>query len=86
MGFVARTGRTLNLKDVYNDPRFDRSFDLKTGYRSRSMLTMAVRETAGTVVGVLQALNKKTGLFLPNDEAVMAQFCQEAMKVIQART
>jgi adenylate cyclase len=86
VGFVARTGRTLNLKDVYNDPRFDRSTDQKTGYRSRSMLTMAVREPDGTIVGVLQALNKASDLFLPNDEAVMAQFCAEALKVIHART
>ena len=86
VGFVARTGRMLNLKDVYNDPRFDRSTDQKTGYRSKSMLTMAVREADGTVAGVLQALNKNTGLFLPNDEAVMAQFCQEALKVIHARS
>ena len=86
VGFVARTGRTLNLKDVYNDPRFDRSFDQKTGYRSRSILTMAIRDHYGTVVGVLQALNKASGLFLQNDEAVMAQFCQQAMKVIHARS
>jgi adenylate cyclase len=86
VGFVARTGRTLNLKDVYNDPRFDRSTDQRTGYRSKSMLTMAVREADGTVRGVLQALNKASGLFLQNDEAVMAQFSAEALKVIHART
>ncbi len=27
LGAVARSGQTLNLKDVYNDPRFDRSVD-----------------------------------------------------------
>ena len=86
VGFVARTGRTLNLKDVYNDPRFDRTTDQLTGYRSRSMLTMAVRESDGAVAGVLQALNKKTELFLPNDEAVMARFCLEALRVIRARS
>lgn len=86
VGFVARTGRTLNLKDVYNDPRFDRATDQKTGYRSKSMLTMAIREADGTVVAVLQALNKTTELFLPSDEAVMGQFCAEALKVLHART
>jgi adenylate cyclase len=86
VGFVARTGRALNLKDVYNDPRFDRTTDQRTGYRSKSMLTMAVREPDGTVRGVLQALNKGTGQFIPNDEVVMAQFCAEALKVIHARS
>ena len=86
VGSVARTGRTLNLKDVYNDPRFDRSTDRRTGYRSKSMLTMAVREADGTVAGVLQALNKKDGLFARTDEVVMAQFCAKALNVIHAGT
>ena len=85
VGSVARTGRTLNVRDAYNDPRFDRGTDQRTGYRSRSMLTMAVREPDGTVRGVLQALNKMSGVFTSVDEAVMSQFCQEALKVIHAR-
>src|SRR5438128_2588819 len=50
VGYVARTGNMLNLKDVYNDPRFDRSVDLRTGYRSKSMLTMAIRNPSNRVI------------------------------------
>lgn len=84
VGFVARTGRPLNLKDVYNDPRFDRTTDRKTGYRTKTMLTMAVRGADGAVLGVLQALNKRDGDFTTADEAAMARYCDEAAQAIVA--
>ena len=82
VGFVARTGRPLNLKDVYNDPRFDRTTDQKTGYRSKSMLAVAIRDTGGTVIGVLQALNKVAGIFTPEDEATMTKACEAALELV----
>jgi len=86
VGFVARTGRPLNLKDVYNDPRFDRSTDKRTGYRTKSLLTMAVRDDGGAVIGVLQALNKLDGEFTPEDEAVIARYCKEAAEMSRTVT
>ena len=86
VGYVARTGRMLNLKDVYNDPRFDRSVDQRTGYRTKSMLTMAIKDGDGEVVGVLQALNKAEGIFTSEDELAMKNACAEALGVIGATT
>lgn len=85
VGYVARTGRMLNLKDVYNDPRFDRSVDRRTGYRTKTMLTMAIRDGDGSVVGVLQALNKLGGIFTAQDEATMDRFSADALGVLAAR-
>lgn len=85
VGYVARTGRSLNLKDVYNDPRFDRSVDRRTGYRTKSMLTMAVRASDGSVVAVLQALNKGSGEFSAADEDTMTRFCAEASAILVTR-
>ena len=82
VGYVARTGRMLNLKDVYNDPRFDRSVDQRTGYRTKTLLTMAIKDAAGEVVGVLQALNKAEGIFTSEDELTMKNACAEALGVI----
>ena len=84
VGYVARTGRMLNLKDVYNDPRFDRSVDQRTGYRTKSMLTMAIKDGAGEVVGVLQALNKADGIFTADDELAMKKACADGLGVIGA--
>ena len=63
-GFVARSGRALNLPDVSRLPagapyRFDSGFDKKYGYRSRSMLTVPMTTPQGKTIGVLQLLNRK---------------------------
>ena len=49
------------------DARFDRSLDQKTGYRTRSMLCVPIRNRAQKIVGVLQLLNKTTGSFGSRD-------------------
>ena len=82
VGFVARTGQTVNLKDAYNDPRFDRTVDRQTGYRTKSILTMAVKDRGGHVRGVLQALNKPE-VFTDADEAAMAACCQEVADLLE---
>ena len=85
VGYVARTGRTLNLKDVYNDPRFDRSTDMRTGYRTKSMLAMAIRGQKNQIIGVLQALNKPAGVFTQEDEKIMQKYSHEVSSLIELR-
>ena len=62
-GFVALTGSTLNLPDVYALPpeapyRFNASFDHQTGFRSVSMLVVPLLDTRDNVLGVLQFINR----------------------------
>jgi sigma-B regulation protein RsbU (phosphoserine phosphatase) len=66
-GTVAKTGEPVILHDAYADPRFDRSHDDRTGYRTRSMLCVAIRNREQKIVGVLQLLNKTNGAFGPRD-------------------
>jgi signal transduction protein with GAF and PtsI domain len=82
VGYVARTGETVMLKDAYNDPRFDRSVDQSTGYRTRSLLTMAIRGADGKVAGVLQALNKSSGAFTDADELTMQRYADEVRTLL----
>lgn len=61
-GYVATTGQVLNIKDVYEIPqtveyRFNRDFDLKVGYRSKSMLVVPMRDHKDEIIGVLQLIN-----------------------------
>ena len=63
-GFVALTGLTLNLPDVYElapevPYSFNPSFDHQSGYRSTSMLVVPVADTEGRVLGVLQFINRR---------------------------
>jgi sigma-B regulation protein RsbU (phosphoserine phosphatase) len=66
-GSVAATGEPVILYDAYSDPRFDRSQDQRSGFRTRSMLCVAIRNRDGVVVGVLQLLNKRHGSFGTRD-------------------
>ncbi len=70
-GYVAATGDTLNIPDAYFDTRFNPDIDKVTGYRTRSILCMPMKNRGGTIVGVFQILNKKTGTFTPDDESVL---------------
>jgi sigma-B regulation protein RsbU (phosphoserine phosphatase) len=66
-GTVAATGEHVLLHDAYADERFDPSLDRGTGYRTRSMLTVPIRNRAQRIVGVLQLLNKQNGAFGESD-------------------
>ncbi|XP_014663582.1 PREDICTED: LOW QUALITY PROTEIN: probable 3',5'-cyclic phosphodiesterase pde-5, partial [Priapulus caudatus] len=41
-GYVASTGNTLNIKDAYQDDRFNRDVDTQTGYRTKTLLCMPI--------------------------------------------
>ena len=59
--FVALKGVSVNIPDVYNTDLFDftgpKKFDDSTGYRSKSMLVVPMRNHENDVIGVLQLLN-----------------------------
>src|SRR5882672_10128877 len=58
---AALTGKTVNIADAYTADGFDfsgtRAFDSKTGYRSKSFLTVPMRNHEGESIGVLQLIN-----------------------------
>ena len=71
-GDVARTRLVENIPDVYADPRFNPEFDKRTGYRTRSILSMPLIGGHDELVGVIQVLNKKNQTrFDPEDESLL---------------
>lgn len=61
-GYVAATGTVLNIADVYELPEtsefgFNNDFDHKSGYRTKSMLTVPLLNSHGEITGVLQLIN-----------------------------
>lgn len=63
-GAAAVTRRPINLPDVYQLPDdapygFDRSFDERVGYRTRSMIAVPMISAEDEVIGVIQLINKK---------------------------
>jgi HD-GYP domain-containing protein (c-di-GMP phosphodiesterase class II) len=63
-GYTALRGEVLNFPDAYKIPRgrpyrFNDRYDRESGYRTRSLLTLPMRNAKGEVLGVLQLINSK---------------------------
>jgi class 3 adenylate cyclase/DNA-binding response OmpR family regulator len=56
-GWVAQSGEPLLIADAYRDPRFDPSYDRRTGFHTRSVLTVPM-VIKGEIAGVVQVINK----------------------------
>lgn len=71
-GDVARTQRVANIPDAYADSRFNQEFDRRTGYRTRSVLSMPLVGAQDELVGVIQVLNKRSQSgFNEEDESLL---------------
>jgi len=86
-GHVARTGEVVRIDDVSRDERFDRSADRATGYVTRSMLVVPVREDAHAPVrGVVQVLNREEGVFDAEDERYLAALATQLARALALTT
>jgi HD-GYP domain-containing protein (c-di-GMP phosphodiesterase class II) len=64
VGYVAVTGESLQIEDAYAIPesspyKFNRAFDDKNNYRSKSILCVPMRNLHGEVIGAIQLINHK---------------------------
>ncbi len=89
---AAAMGETVNIRDAYNATDFDfsgtRAFDETTGYRSKSFLTVPLRNHEDEVIGVLQLINAvsrdKGGLvsFSVADQELVSSLASQAATVL----
>ena len=70
-GYVVQTGETINIQDVYKDKRFNKEIDTQTGYKTKSILCMPIRNMSHEIIGAFQVLNKKGGVFTQKDEDLL---------------
>lgn len=82
-GYVAQTGETINIPDAYKDSRFNPDIDKRTGYRTKSVLCMAMKNKDGKIIGVFQLFNKKDGAFVEEDEQFIDAFSAHASIAIE---
>jgi len=76
-GAAAQTGQIINIPDAYADGRFNPEVDKKTGFRTRSILSLPIMDRRGAVFAVAQLLNRRDGLpFDQNDENRFASFIE----------
>ncbi len=85
-GAVVIAGKTLAIEDAYKSPLFYPSVDSVTGYHTRNVLSVPLRNIKREIIGVFQVLNKREGKFLSEDEQfVEALAAQAAIALENAR-
>jgi GAF domain-containing protein len=58
-GFVRRTGEALCVADAYGDPRFNPAVDSDTGFHTRCLACVPVKDREGRVIALVELLNAK---------------------------
>ncbi|XP_044007181.1 dual 3',5'-cyclic-AMP and -GMP phosphodiesterase 11-like isoform X1 [Aphidius gifuensis] len=78
VGYVAESGEPVNIPDAYKDKRFNREIDLLTGYTTRNLLCMPIKDCSGNVIGVAQVINKlgDESQFTIQDEKIFKSYLQ----------
>lgn len=71
VGYVIKTGESLNIPDAYNDDRFNPDVDSKTGYKTKTILCMPIKNNNQEIIGAFQVLNKLNGVFTKGDEDLL---------------
>ncbi|HVH43699.1 MAG TPA: sigma-54-dependent Fis family transcriptional regulator, partial [Labilithrix sp.] len=88
-GWVARTGEAVRIEDASKDDRFDPSVDKTTGYTTRSILAVPIREE-GPVRGVVQVLNRGgadgRGTFDEEDERYLLALASQIARAFALTT
>ena len=83
-GAAAQSGETIRIDDAYADDRFNPNVDKQTGYRTRSVLSLPVKNQAGKVFAVAQLLNRRDGQpFDDGDEKQFAEFLQSIGVILE---
>ena len=70
-GYVVKTGESVNIQDAYTDPRFNPEVDKETGYKTKTILCMPIKNNNQEIIGAFQVLNKKKGTFTKSDEDLL---------------
>jgi cGMP-dependent 3',5'-cyclic phosphodiesterase len=74
-GFVAQTGKIVNIKDAYKHPNFFKDVDMSTGFHTRNILCFPIKNNTEDVVGVAELCNKVGGKFFTKyDQEIAATF------------
>lgn len=66
-GEVAVSGTAQIIDDPYSHPKFNKEVDLKTGFKTRNILCLPMKNVQREVIGVFQILNKREGDFTRED-------------------
>ena len=80
---VARNKKPLIVNDPYSHPDFNPLVDKKTGYTTRSILSVPVFNSENEVLGVVQSINKHKGEFNQEDLDILTGFASQIKIAIE---
>jgi adenylate cyclase len=88
-GAVVMNKEPVNIKNAYQDPRFDKSNDIRTGYKTQSVLAIPIYNDHQEIIGVIQSINKisqspnQTSYFSIVDEGVLKNISKFAGVILK---
>ncbi|WP_226654277.1 GAF and HD-GYP domain-containing protein [Pseudalkalibacillus hwajinpoensis] len=90
-GYVYQTSEPLVIEDAYQDERFHADGDNTTGYRTKSVMVVPLKNKQNQTLGVYQVINKltKEGIFTPQDVrnlSLAASYTAQALEAVLMNT
>ena len=82
-GWVFTKDEGVIIHDAYKDERFNKAVDVRTGFRTKSILCAPLRTVSGEEIGVSQILNKVDGQFEQDDLDLLEAMTEQAAIAIQ---
>ncbi|KAF1319944.1 3'5'-cyclic nucleotide phosphodiesterase, partial [Globisporangium splendens] len=73
VGAAVQSGEIINVPDAYQDPRFNQTIDKQTGFITRSILAVPIKDANGRVLGVLAMINKLSKQYFDKDDEELAR-------------
>ncbi|KAA3597864.1 MAG: GAF domain-containing protein [Calditrichaeota bacterium] len=85
-GKAALKKKVYNVKNAYDEPEFDSSFDKESGYNTRNLICVPIIGNENNLIGIFQLLNKIKGSFTDDDEEFLKLLSSSAAMAIQNAT
>src|SRR5215475_12349744 len=82
-GAVLISGKNMVVEDAYKSPLFNPSIDSLTGFQTRNILSVPLRNIRRDIIGVFQVLNKKDGRFTSEDEQLVEHLSLHAAVALE---
>lgn len=82
-GWVFTHGKPLNIADPYNDARFNKNVDPRTGFHTKNLLCVPLKTPVGQTIGAFQVLNKKAGVFTSTDLEIAEILASQAARSME---
>jgi signal transduction histidine kinase len=82
-GYVAQRGESLIIENPYEHPLFNKEIDSKTGFITRDILTVPMKNVEDEIIGVFQILNKINGTFNEEDKEYAQAFASISAVAIE---